>query len=91
MVIGVTSWPNRLLQRISGCFIHEVAMTTPDQDQRIKIMEGLSKGMSLAKGEWVWFLICYVIDNRVLKRDRKHNNVTSQNTYISIGIPCSTS
>ena len=37
-----------------------------------------------------WELGCS-IDNRVLKRDRKRNNVTSQNTYISIGIPCSTS
>ena len=31
------------------------------------------------------------IDNRVLKRDRKRNNMMSQNTYISIGILCSTS
>ena len=37
------------------------------------------------------FNACNSIDNRVLKRDRKRNNVTSQNTYISIGIPCSTS
>jgi len=31
------------------------------------------------------------IDNRVLKRDRKRNNVTSRNTYISIGSLCVTS
>ena len=35
--------------------------------------------------------VTITIDNRVLKRDRKRNNVTSQNAYISIGIPCSTS
>jgi len=34
--------------------------------------------------------LCYgfTIDNRVHKRDRKHNNVMSQNMYISIGDQC---
>ena len=35
---------------------------------------------------WGLYTIGLPIDNRVLKRDRKRNNVTSQNTYTSIGI-----
>jgi len=59
MVVGVTSRPDRLIQRISGCFIHEVTMVTPNQEQRVQIMEGLCKGMSLAKGECGYgHLIC---------------------------------
>jgi len=41
-----------------------------------------------------WINFCWIIitiDNRVHKRDRKQNNVTSQNTYISIGSLCVTS
>jgi len=35
--------------------------------------------------------ISFLIDNRVHKRDRKRNNVSSRNTYISIGSLCVTS
>ena len=64
MVVGVTSQPDRLLQRISGCFIHEVAMTTPNQEQRVQIMKGLCKGMSLAKGELVSYPLIFFVPLR---------------------------
>ena len=50
MMIGTSYQPQTLPQRISGCFIHEVAMTTPNLQERVDILEGLSKNIINAPG-----------------------------------------
>ena len=42
VMVGTTHHPEILPYRISGCFIHEVAMTTPNLQERAEILEGLS-------------------------------------------------
>lgn len=53
MMVGTTYQPQSLPQRISGCFIHEVAMTTPTLEERVDILEGLSKNIITAPGTYV--------------------------------------
>ena len=56
MMIGTSYRPQSLPQRISGCFIHEVAMTTPSLEERVDILEGLSKNIITAPGECTYLM-----------------------------------
>jgi len=55
---------------------------------RIKTMAPYTPLTLLSEKKTLHCQVCSTIDNRVLKRDRKRNNVTSPNTYISIGSLC---
>ena len=50
MIVGTSYHPEILPYRISGCFIHEVAMTTPNLRERAEILEGLSEDIVKALG-----------------------------------------
>lgn len=50
MVVGTTYRPEVLHQRISGCFIHEVIMATPNLQERVEMLEGLSDNINRAPG-----------------------------------------
>lgn len=53
MMVATSFKPEILPQRISGCFIHEVSMRTPDLLERKEILEGLSQNILKAPGEGV--------------------------------------
>ena len=50
MMVATSYRPEVLPQRISGCFIHEVVMTTPNLQERVDILKGLSAHMTNAPG-----------------------------------------
>ena len=54
VMVGTTHHPEILPYRISGCFIHEVSMTTPNLQERSEILEGLSEGIVKALGGHAW-------------------------------------
>lgn len=50
VMVGTSHRPEVLPQRISGCFIHEVAIRTPNLQERVYMLHGLSENIIKAPG-----------------------------------------
>ena len=60
IIVGVSSNPKDVSPRIQHCFLHEITINPPTQEQRTQIIKGLTLNYPISRGEYINIIIIII-------------------------------